>query len=120
MPRRRCFTACGGRLRRKRRCSAIAGWREICPDLTIRSSFIVGFPGESEEDFQLLLDWLDEAELDRVGCFRYEAVAGARANELAQAVPEAVKEERWHRLIGAPTGDLARRLKAHRSAPVNR
>jgi ribosomal protein S12 methylthiotransferase len=89
----------------------IAGWREICPDLTIRSSFIVGFPGESEEDFQLLLDWLDEAELDRVGCFRYEAVAGARANELAQAVPEAVKEERWHRLMAHQQAISARRLK---------
>ena len=88
-------------LRRMRRPAAqektlrrIARWREICPDLSIRSTFIVGFPGESEADFHLLLDWLEEAELDRVGCFRYEAVAGARANELTPAVPEAVKQER--------------------------
>ena len=65
----------------------IARWRGICPDLTIRSTFIVGFPGESEEDFRCLLDWLDEAELDRVGCFRYEPVAGALANELAPRSP---------------------------------
>jgi ribosomal protein S12 methylthiotransferase len=77
----------------------IARWREICPDLTIRSTFIVGFPGETEEDFSLLLDWLDAAALDRVGCFRYEAVAGAVANDLASAVPNEVKEERWHRFM---------------------
>jgi ribosomal protein S12 methylthiotransferase len=62
-------------------------WREICPSLTIRSTFIVGFPGETEEDFSLLLDWLGEAELDRVGCFRYEPVAGAAANDLGAPVP---------------------------------
>jgi ribosomal protein S12 methylthiotransferase len=89
----------------------IARWREICPDLTIRSTFIVGFPGESEEDFRCLLDWLDEAELDRVGCFRYEPVAGALANELAAAVPDAVKEERWHRFMGHQQAISARRLK---------
>src|SRR5437870_5602738 len=89
----------------------IARWREICPDLTIRSTFIVGFPGETEADFQLLLDWLEEAELDRVGCFRYEAVAGARANELTPAVPEAVKVERWHRLMSCQQTISARRLK---------
>jgi ribosomal protein S12 methylthiotransferase len=89
----------------------IARWREICPDLTIRSTFIVGFPGESEEDFRCLLDWLDAAELDRVGCFRYEPVAGALANELAAAVPDAVKEERWHRLMGHQQAISARRLK---------
>jgi ribosomal protein S12 methylthiotransferase len=77
----------------------IARWREICPDLTIRSTFIVGFPGETEEDFRLLLDWLGEARLDRVGCFRYEPVAGAAANDLGAAVPPAVKEERWHRFM---------------------
>jgi ribosomal protein S12 methylthiotransferase len=88
----------------------IARWRDICPDLTIRSTFIVGFPGESEEDFRLLLDWLDQAELDRVGCFRYEPVAGALANELAAAVPDAVKEERWHRLMAHQQGISARRL----------
>src|ERR1700756_405828 len=89
----------------------IARWREICPDLTIRSTFIVGFPGESEEDFRCLLDWLDAAELDRVGCFRYEPVAGALANELAAAVPDAVKEERWHRFMGHQQAISARRLK---------
>ena len=89
----------------------IARWREICPDLTIRSTFIVGFPGESEEDFRCLLDWLDAAELDRVGCFRYEPVAGALVNELAAAVPEAVKEERWHRFMGHQQAISARRLR---------
>ena len=77
----------------------IRQWRVICPSLTIRSTFIVGFPGETEADFSLLLDWLGEAELDRVGCFRYEPVAGAAANDLGAPVPEAVKEERWHRLM---------------------
>jgi ribosomal protein S12 methylthiotransferase len=71
-------------------------WREICPELTIRSTFIVGFPGESDADFQSLLDFLAEAQLDRVGCFTYSPVEGARANDLAGAVPEDVKEERWH------------------------
>jgi ribosomal protein S12 methylthiotransferase len=77
----------------------LASWRRICPDLAIRSTFIVGFPGESEEDFELLLDWLKEARLERVGCFKYEAVAGAKANELPGHVPEAIKEERWHRFM---------------------
>ncbi len=72
----------------------IKKWREICPDLTIRSTFIVGFPGETEEDFQLLLDFIQEAQLDRVGCFKYSPVEGAVANDLAEAVPEGVKEER--------------------------
>jgi ribosomal protein S12 methylthiotransferase len=105
-------------LRRMRRPAAqektlqrIARWREICPDITIRSSFIVGFPGESDDDFQVLLDWLEQAELDRVGCFRYEPVAGARANDLAPAVPEAAKEERWHRLMAHQQAISARRLK---------
>jgi ribosomal protein S12 methylthiotransferase len=105
-------------LRRMRRPAAqektlqrIARWRDTCPELTIRSSFIVGFPGESEADFRLLLDWLDAAELDRVGCFRYEEVAGAPANEIAPAVPEAVKEERWHRLMKHQQPISARRLK---------
>ena len=65
----------------------------FCPSLTIRSTFIVGFPGETDADFELLLDWLDEAQLDRVGCFKYEAVEGAVANDLAAAVPDEVKEE---------------------------
>ncbi|TWH64468.1 SSU ribosomal protein S12P methylthiotransferase [Azomonas agilis] len=77
----------------------IRQWREICPELTIRSTFIVGFPGETEEDFQYLLDWLTEAQLDRVGCFQYSAVAGASANELEGAVPEEVKQERWERFM---------------------
>jgi ribosomal protein S12 methylthiotransferase len=77
----------------------IARWREICPDITLRSTFIVGFPGETEADFALLLEWLDEAKLDRVGCFRYEPVAGAAANELGDPVPDEVKEDRWHRFM---------------------
>jgi tRNA A37 methylthiotransferase MiaB len=75
-------------------------------DLTIRSTFIVGFPGETEEDFALLLDWLERAQLDRVGCFRYEAVDGAAANELAEPVPEELKQERWHR--SCSTSDRSR------------
>ncbi|MDT8450207.1 MAG: 30S ribosomal protein S12 methylthiotransferase RimO [Wenzhouxiangellaceae bacterium] len=77
----------------------IRAWRAICPHLVIRSTFIVGFPGETEEDFELLLEWLDEARLDRVGCFRYSPVAGAAANDLPDPVPEDVKQERWHRLM---------------------
>jgi ribosomal protein S12 methylthiotransferase len=77
----------------------IRQWRAECPSLTLRSTFIVGFPGETEADFSLLLDWLSEAELDRVGCFRYEAVEGAAANDLGAPVPEAVKEERWNRMM---------------------
>src|SRR5690606_15352138 len=77
----------------------IRRWRKICPDLSIRSTFIVGFPGETEEDFALLLDWLKEARLNRVGCFKYEPVEGAAANDLPGAVPEAAKEERWHRFM---------------------
>jgi ribosomal protein S12 methylthiotransferase len=89
----------------------IARWREVCPDLTIRSTFIVGFPGETDDDFRLLLDWLDAAELDRVGCFRYEPVKGAVANELGPAVPDAVKEQRWHRFMQHQQAISARRLK---------
>ena len=77
----------------------LAEWREICPELTLRSTFIVGFPGETEAEFQSLLDWLDEAQLDRVGCFQYEDVAGARANDLPGHVPEEVKQERWQRFM---------------------
>ena len=76
-------------------------WREICPDLAVRSSFIVGFPGETEEDFTLLLDWLREARLTRVGCFKYEDVEGAASNALADHVPEEVKQERFARLMEA-------------------
>jgi ribosomal protein S12 methylthiotransferase len=74
-------------------------WRQICPDLAVRSTFIVGFPGETDEDFSMLLEWLKEARLERVGCFRYEPVAGAKANEFAAPVGEDIKEERWHRFM---------------------
>jgi len=74
-------------------------WREVCPEITIRSTFIAGFPGETEADFELLLDFLREAELDRVGCFAYSPVEGATANALPGAVPEEVKEERVARLM---------------------
>ena len=78
----------------------IRSWRETCPDLAIRSTFIVGFPGETEEDFQMLLDWLDEARIDRAGCFKYEPVAGARSNDMGlEPVPQEVKEARWHRFM---------------------
>jgi ribosomal protein S12 methylthiotransferase len=89
----------------------IRQWRSACPNLTLRSTFIVGFPGETEEDFSLLLDWLGEAELDRVGCFRYEPVAGAVANDLAAPVPDAVKNERHHRLMQRQLEISRRRLK---------
>jgi ribosomal protein S12 methylthiotransferase len=89
----------------------IRAWRTICPDLTLRSTFIVGFPGETDEDFELLLEWLDEVELDRVGCFRYEPVKGAVANDLAAAVPDDVKEARWHRFMARQQAISARRLK---------
>ncbi len=78
----------------------IRAWREICPDITVRSTFIAGFPGETEDDFQMLLDFLEEAQLDRVGCFAYSAVDGAKANELPDHVPEEVKQERLSRFMG--------------------
>ena len=78
----------------------IRGWREICPDLAIRSTFIVGFPGETDDDFEMLLDWLDEARIDRAGCFKYEPVRGARSNDLGlDQVPQEIKEARWHRFM---------------------
>jgi ribosomal protein S12 methylthiotransferase len=77
----------------------IKAWREICPELVIRSTFIVGFPGETEQDFQMLLDWLQEAQLDRVGCFKYSPVDGARANELPDHVPEDIQQQRWERFM---------------------
>ncbi len=89
----------------------IRAWRRVCPELALRSTFIVGFPGETEADFQLLLDWLEEAELDRVGCFKYENVAGAAANDLPGHVPEEVKEERWHRFMAAQQEISARKLQ---------
>lgn len=89
----------------------LRAWRSICPDLAIRSTFVVGFPGETEEDFAYLLDWLEEAKLDRVGAFRFEPVAGAAANTLPDPVPEAVKEERYARLM-----ELTARLSAEKLA----
>jgi len=89
----------------------IQQWRAACPDLTLRSTFIVGFPGETDEDFSLLLDWLGEAELDRVGCFRYEPAAGAVANDLAAPVADAVKNERHRRLMQRQQEISRRRLK---------
>ena len=89
----------------------IKQWREICPDLTLRSTFIVGFPGETEEDFQMLLDFLKEAQLDRVGCFKFSPVEGAPASEMADQVPEEVKEERFHRFMQLQQEISAERLK---------
>jgi ribosomal protein S12 methylthiotransferase len=77
----------------------IAAWRAVCPELTLRSTFIVGYPGETEAEFQTLLDWLDDAQLDRVGCFQYENVAGARSNALPDHVPEELKQERFDRFM---------------------
>ena len=90
----------------------IHAWRGICPDLTIRSSFIVGFPGETEQDFDILLNFLREAQLDRVGCFRYSPVEGAAANLLDNAVPEDVKEDRWHRFMQVQAQISAQKLRA--------
>lgn len=89
----------------------IRSWREISPELVIRSTFIVGFPGETEDDFQMLLDWLDEAQLDRVGCFKYSPVAGATANDLPDPVAEEVKEERWQRFMEKQQQISAARLQ---------
>ena len=89
----------------------IKQWREICPDLTLRSTFIVGFPGETEEDFQMLLGFLKEAQLDRVGCFKFSPVEGAPATEMADQVPEDVKEERFHRFMQLQQEISAERLK---------
>jgi ribosomal protein S12 methylthiotransferase len=90
----------------------LAAWRAICPDLTVRSTFIVGFPGETEEDFQILLDWLKQAKLDRVGCFKYSAVDGASANALPDPVPEEVKEERYHRFMKVQAAISKKKQKA--------
>ncbi|WP_159567572.1 30S ribosomal protein S12 methylthiotransferase RimO [Budvicia diplopodorum] len=89
----------------------IKRWREICPELTLRSTFIVGFPGETEEDFTMLLDFLSEAKLDRVGCFKYSPVEGATANELDDQVPEEVKEQRFHRFMQLQQKISAQRLQ---------
>jgi ribosomal protein S12 methylthiotransferase len=90
----------------------LRSWREICPEIAVRSSFVVGFPGETEEDFQYLLDWLDEAQLDRVGAFRFEPVAGAFANALPDPVPEGVKEERYARIMARTEAISAAKLAA--------
>ena len=90
----------------------IAEWRAICPDIALRSTFIVGYPGETEAEFQTLLDWLDDAQLDRIGCFKYENVDGARSNDLPDHVPEELKEERWHRFMQKATEISAGRLEA--------
>lgn len=88
----------------------IKAWRAICPDLTIRSNFIVGFPGETEEDFEFLLDWIEEAEIDRAGCFEFEPVSGAPANEIEGAVPPELKAERYGRLMEVAQVVSAERL----------
>jgi ribosomal protein S12 methylthiotransferase len=92
----------------------IKAWRDMCPDLTIRSNFIVGFPGETDEDFEFLLDWLEEAEIDRAGCFKYEPVTGAPANELDGIVPPEVMEERFAQLMevaqNVSRGQLAKKV----------
>ncbi|HWL20466.1 MAG TPA: TRAM domain-containing protein, partial [Bradyrhizobium sp.] len=89
----------------------IAQWRAQCPDLALRSTFIVGFPGETDADFADLLDWLDEAGIDRVGCFKYEPVAGATSNALGNAVADEIKQERWNALMAHQQKISARRLK---------
>ncbi|MDY7561276.1 30S ribosomal protein S12 methylthiotransferase RimO [Pseudomonas sp. 10B1] len=89
----------------------IKNWREICPDLIIRSTFIVGFPGETEEDFQYLLEWLTEAQLDRVGCFQYSPVEGASANALGDHVPDEIKQDRWDRFMAHQQEISAARLQ---------
>jgi ribosomal protein S12 methylthiotransferase len=90
----------------------IRAWRAICPDITLRSTFIVGFPGETEEDFARLLEWLREARLDRVGCFKYSPVEGAAANALPDPVPDAVKQERWERFMEVSAAISAEKLAA--------
>ena len=89
----------------------IKAWRAICPDLVIRSTFVVGFPGETEADFQLLLDWLEQAQLDRVGCFKYSPVDGAKANDLPDHVPEAIQQERWERFMQTQQKISAQKLQ---------
>jgi ribosomal protein S12 methylthiotransferase len=89
----------------------IKSWRAQCPELALRSTFIVGFPGETDSDFAELLDWLEEAEIDRLGCFKYEPVAGAPANALGPFVPDEIKQERWNALMARQQKISARRLK---------
>src|SRR6186713_291984 len=116
----RVLTAMKRPAAREKTLERIARWREICPDIGIRSTFIVGFPGETEAEFEELLAWLGEAKLDRVGCFRFEPVAGAPANALPDPVPDEVKENRWHRFMRAQQEISTRRLKAKvgRRVPV--
>ena len=90
----------------------IKAWRAICPDLTIRSTFIVGFPGETEEDFEYLLEWMQEAEIDRAGCFKYEPVEGATSNDLADHVPPEIQQERWERFMEVQRQVSERRQQA--------
>ncbi len=90
----------------------IAAWRSVCPGITLRSTFIVGYPGETEAEFQVLLDWLDEAQLDRVGCFQYENVAGARSNALPDHVADEVKQDRWERFMQKAQGISEAKLAA--------
>ncbi|MFT3690156.1 30S ribosomal protein S12 methylthiotransferase RimO [Paenirhodobacter sp.] len=90
----------------------IAAWRAACPDIVLRSTFIVGYPGETEEEFQYLLDWMDAAQLDRVGCFQYENVAGARSNALPDHVPDDVKQDRWDRFMEKAQEISAAKLEA--------
>jgi ribosomal protein S12 methylthiotransferase len=91
----------------------IQAWRKICPDLTIRSTFIVGFPGETEEEFQELLDFLEQAQLDRVGCFKYSPVKGAKANDIADAIPDDIKEDRLKRFMQTQEKISAKRLQRY-------
>ena len=91
--------------------SQINKWRTICPEISIRSTFIVGFPGETESEFEYLLQWLDMANIDRVGCFKYENIDGARANNLESHIPEEIKEERFHRFMSKAQRISKRKLK---------
>lgn len=101
----------------------IAKWREICPDITLRSTFIVGFPGETEEEFEELLEFLQTARLDRVGCFKYSPVNGAKANELENPVPEEIKEERYHRFMQVQAeisrNKLAEKVGSHQTVLID-
>jgi len=96
----------------------IQKWREICPDITIRSTFIVGFPGETEEDFEELISFLKEAQLDRVGCFQYSPVEGATANELAEPVPDDIKQRRFERFMEVQAEISFNKLKAKRGRVI--
>lgn len=96
----------------------IAAWRRDCPDITLRSTFIVGFPGETEADFETLLDFLREAQLDRVGCFQYSPVKGARANDLPDHVPDALKQERWERFMALQQEISAAKLQQKIGATI--